>query len=636
MSSNNTALLDTAAESGVKKATENFINRAVNAVADFVQKMYKEHQVDIGTAFERYLDNASCRYNQIRTLATGTEPRSIIGDDSIYVDIGVQYHDQEVSTSTVEPMLCISNNILILGSRGVGKSMLMRYLFLSTAKRGDYVPVLLELRRVSKQNSGNISILELIYTCMKDFDVQLNKKQFEYSLRSGCYIFLLDGFDEVKEAFIFETAEAIQSFCAKYPKNPCIITSRPRHDIKPLETFTVLESMTLRKDQAVLLASKIWTEDEKTKEFCKQLDETIYKQPKDFAENPLLLSMMFLTFMRNNSIPAHLSDFYQSVYDALYNTHDNHDKGFYRRDFKCKSLDNGKFKLLFSRFCFQTYFKEIYEFSERDILLYLKDSIYKLKIADITAEDYLADLRNMVCMIVKSDNIFRFSHRSFQAYFAACYTSCALTDEQQKQLFKKILPEQKYWVAEDYCALLNQIEPERFAINALENTLRNLQNEADSNPMPDIFFLKQQFDTVIYDNIYPESIDVYCKNLDINNSYIINIIDMFFKYVWDMYHHIKIDKHVRNKNIMIVQKYVFKINGLPTNYNSEMQVWAQRLTFDEIDKSSILTEFERNDLYSALNQIERTTEIRNAIRKWLNEIDEKRKNLKSKNFIDDL
>lgn len=468
MSENNTALKDVALESGTKKASENVSNRVVNAIIDFVKEKYKEYQVDLGMVFEQYLNNASLRYNKIRTLATGNESRSIVGDNSIYVNIGVRYHKDEISTSTVEPMLNISNNILISGSGGVGKSMLMRYLFLNTVQRGNYVPVLLELRRVSSQLQGQISILELIYTCMQEYDVQLPREQLEYSLRSGCYLFLLDGLDEVKETLLPETVEAIQNFCAKYPQNSCIITSRPRQDIRVLETFTVVDSMGLTKKQAVLLASKIWKEDEKTKEFCRQLEETLFNQHRDFAENPLLLSMMFLTFMRNNSIPEYLCDFYQKAYDALYSAHDTNDKGYYTRDFKCKNLDESKFKLLFSRFCFQTYLKEIYAFSERDILSYLDDSIQKLKIQNISARDYLLDLRNAVCMIIKEGDIYRFSHRSFQAYFAACYT-CTLTEEQQSHLFASLLLESDtYWKKGDYYKLLNQVEHERFVEIALE------------------------------------------------------------------------------------------------------------------------------------------------------------------------
>lgn len=630
MSGNNTALMDSALESGVKKASENIFNRAANALTDFVKKQYNEYQVDFGTVFEKYLYNASLRYNKIRTLATGNDPRSIIGNKSIYVSIGVRFDDDEISTDTVEPMLKINNNILILGSGGVGKSMLMRYLFLNTANRGDYIPVLLELRRISNQSQGNISILDLIYTCMLDYDVQLQREQFEYSLRSGCYIFLLDGLDEVKESLFPETAEAIQKFCAKYPNNPCIITSRPRQNIKPLETFTVVESMALTKEQAVSMASKIWKEDEKTKEFCKQLKETLFDQHKDFAENPLLLSMMFLTFMRNNSIPEHLCDFYQKAYDALYSTHDTNDKGYYTRDFKCNNLDESKFKLIFSRFCFQTYFKEIYEFSEQDILFYIRESIQKLKIENIAVKDYLEDLLDAVCMIIKEGNIYRFSHRSFQAYFAAYYT-CTLTDEEQKNMFSSLLSGSDTYVEKrDYFNLLNQIEHERFAANALEDKLRIIQKETDDNPQPDIFFLQTQFQGVFLGDEKEPGVHYFYKYGQ-GNFYYRSIINLFFIY-YSSTSYTHVNDNIRKKDYNIIKRYISKINNSSdSDCNADTD-----LLFEDIDNTNIITEEERNELYSAIIRRNRNHEKREAIRTWLKEVDEKRQRLNSTNFIDEL
>lgn len=96
-----------------------------------------------------------------------------------------------------------------------------------------------------------------------------------------------------------------------------------------------------------------------------------------------------------------LSDFYKKAYDALYSAHDNQDKGCYRRDFQCKTLDENEFKQILSHFCFQTYFKETYEFAEEEILKYLRTSLQKFKFDNVKAEDYLMDLRNVVCMIIK-------------------------------------------------------------------------------------------------------------------------------------------------------------------------------------------------------------------------------------------
>lgn len=162
-------------ESGAKKLGENIANRALDFVVEKAKKQFNQAKIIIGVTFIRYLNNAFNRINLVKTLATGNDPRNIIGDNELYVKIGVKYKDKEIDTSCVENLISESNNILIIGSGGVGKSMLSRYLFLRTVLDGNYIPVYVELRKTSQQSSGNISIIKLIEDCMEQFDVELPK-----------------------------------------------------------------------------------------------------------------------------------------------------------------------------------------------------------------------------------------------------------------------------------------------------------------------------------------------------------------------------------------------------------------------------------------------------------------------------
>lgn len=623
----NTSLLSLSAKSGAQKTGEFFVDRALNALVDGVKTAYSGAQVLLGTAFTRYLNNATQRYNQAKTLATGTTPRPIIGQNNFYVSIGVGFDDKQIDTDTVDPMLRISNNILILGTGGIGKSMMMRYLFLNTANRGEYVPVLLELRKISTQSPGNVSILDLIYSCLSDFDVKLPKDQFEYSLRLGKYLFLMDGFDEVKESLASETAAAIQGFCAKYPKNPCIITSRPRRDTSPLETFTTLESLPLTKQQAVTLASKICEENEKTREFCKQLESELYDKHQDFAENPLLLSMMFLTFMRNNSVPNHLSEFYGKAYDALFSAHDSNDKGYYRREFRCSELDEPSFKRILSHFCFQSYLKEIYEFSEKELLAYLQKSLTKLGFTNIKPNDYLEDLRNAVCIIIEDGDIYRFSHRSFQTYFAACYTSSILTDEQQKQLFIKILSgHEVFWDKEDYFELLSQIEPRRFLANALENNLKNIYAETVAQPDPEVYLFRQQYTAIsMQTKKSDESRIGFHIGLHEGTHCYYNHIALFRKYIKP-----EREKKASNEDRAYIQDIIHRLiseGKTPSRFE---------LPLKTIDSTDVFTDTERNQIYATLVRITGEEETLSAISNWLKLQENNRNSLVSDDFIDNL
>ncbi|MBR0283318.1 MAG: NACHT domain-containing protein [Oscillibacter sp.] len=492
-----------------EKAAEEAVGAVAQVVTDtgFVNKLLGKVSLALGDCFQRYLRNAEASYNQVRTLATEPDLRTMLGENGIYVQVGVGLTrgrtENEIPASKIESLLAVSNRILIEGSGGMGKSMLMKYLFLDTIRRGaymkkPYIPVFLELRRVSEQKPGQVSIPELVYACMRNHDVELKREHFPESLRMGKYLFLLDGFDEVKDSLSAEVAEKLNDFSTQYPQNAFIVTSRPANDYEnaPFRNFVKMRSMPLNKGQAVELAqriSKTWTwqgDREKAADFCKQLEETLYEKHKTFAQNPLLLSMMFLTFMRNSSIPDHEAEFYRESYDALYSKHDTHDKGSFLREFKCGNLGKDEFTKLFARFCFQSYMREKYEFSEREILDFLRDSIAYLKLS-VNAEDYLSDLRKIVCMIVREGNVYQFAHRSFQEYFAAVYTA-GLSDADQKRVLDAIAL--SVWDTRFlYYRLLFQIEGERFKVNALEEKLRGWLNDMENNANPDVFLLKRMF-----------------------------------------------------------------------------------------------------------------------------------------------
>ena len=64
---------------------QKLIERMVDPVVRYVGKIYRNAQVDLGTVYTSYLEKAYRRYNQKTTLATGYQPRCIIGGNNIYV-----------------------------------------------------------------------------------------------------------------------------------------------------------------------------------------------------------------------------------------------------------------------------------------------------------------------------------------------------------------------------------------------------------------------------------------------------------------------------------------------------------------------------------------------------------------------
>ena len=86
--------------------------------------------------------------------------------------------------------------------------------------------------------------------------------------------------------------------------------------------FEELYSNPLSKEQALSLIKKIEYDQNIKEKFYKELDEYLYDKYETFASNPLLLTIMLLTFESRVSIPDKLNDFFEQAFTTLFHTHD--------------------------------------------------------------------------------------------------------------------------------------------------------------------------------------------------------------------------------------------------------------------------------------------------------------------------
>lgn len=471
------------ATAGATTVITNLTNKAVDSLIHMLHEKDEKITIKSGAAFEMYLYNAYDALNWKRTLASGDESLCIIGENNMYVDIGAYYttpdgKKHDVDTSNVKTILSANDRedkIIVDGTGGAGKSMLMRYLFVDTVFRnaGDYVPVYMELSKIKINSTHEIDIRAFVRQSMDNYGkISLSDDVFDYSLEQGGYVFLFDGFDEVKEDDADDVLDALQKFSAKYSNNAFIISSRERLQLRSLSSFQIIHAKELLKDKAIELAQKFPGHPDIISEFCKNLEDDWFQKYDEFTASPLLLTMMFITFEQNGDISNCLPDFYQDCFDALYNKHDAVHKVGFKRTFHC-DISKSEFQIVFSYFCFHTWRQEIYDFSGDEILNWLEKSLKKQNLS-VSAEDYLKDLTDSLCIITCEGHRYRFAHRSFQAYFAAKYTR-TLSDQQQKEF----LMDKFHWNSDvhwnnDYLDLLSQVEYERFLNNFIEPVLQDM------------------------------------------------------------------------------------------------------------------------------------------------------------------
>lgn len=381
--------------------------------------------------FRSYLKKAVEYYSLKKTLLYAEKPRPFY---DIYVCNDVRYHKSRISggrdlnpeitisDSTVQRLETESKYIIIEGTGGIGKSMFLTHLFLSSADKyavTDNLPILASLKDYRETTSN---IVEFIWDCVKEFDSNITQKQIIKALEAKRLILLLDGLDEIQSHIRENFNKDLEAFIKSYPGNTVFITSRPVHAFVSYTRFSLFDIEPLTKLQSIALISKLdfWDQTAKN-DFLTALDKHLYTSHYQFASNPLLLTIMLMTYSSFGEVPAKMHVFYSKAYETMARLHDA-TKGSYKRPLYTKMTPE-EFAKYFAQFCARTYAEEILEFNDRTFSAYMDKVLNSTpaKERGITARDFLLDLTDNLCIFYKEGSKYYFIHRSFQEYFAAVH-----------------------------------------------------------------------------------------------------------------------------------------------------------------------------------------------------------------------
>ena len=464
---------------------EDAIKHAWDKVKSFFSATGKKDSIEYRYAYEDYLKKTKDRYCKIKTIIYRKVPKDLY---SFYECIGVDYNDKDISTEHINNLLKISNKLIITGTGGVGKTTLMKHLYLNSISETNYIPVFIELRDFNNMEAEEINLFNRIYSELCNNGFNLENKYFDFSLSQGAYIFLLDGYDEVNRIKKSKVDLEIKNFSNKYNMNKFIVSSRPSDEFIGWNDFTEVTAKNLTKEQALSLIKKIEFDENIKQKFYNELDKSLYEKYQSFASNPLLLNIMLLTFDSHACIPDNLSDFYELAFSTLFNMHDA-TKDAYVRDIRTE-LGCEDFKTIFSHICFHSYFKGEFEFTESSLKSYIKASKEKHNNLKFNIDDFKMDLTSSVCMLVKEGLKYRFSHRSFQEYFAALYT-CKQTDEVQQALLSEYL-KSTHLFGDMYFDLLFTMQPDKVNKIILSPGIKVIKENYENHGFT-INFLKTMF-----------------------------------------------------------------------------------------------------------------------------------------------
>lgn len=364
-------------------------------------------------SFSAHLQVTKSRCERVRTILSNDQQVLL---KSVYVNLHLKCGSKVISDSDLLRTTDHFRRIIIVGTGGAGKTMIMRYLALefNSAPNGT-IPIFVELRNLTKFDRDGFyrAIFDLVTPIRQTADHEL----FLKGLHQGIFTLLLDGFDEVpiqdREILHF----CIQKAVLDYPIVKVIISTRPDIDTTGWNSYDTYYVQPLSNEQAISLITKVEFPETLKSAFIDKLTSGAFAMQATFVSIPLLCCLLLLTFSEYMEVPSRITVFYEQAFETLYR---RHDRSKVWKRVHSSGLDADRFRLVFSAFCYRTLALGDLSFTDIELTTHLEKAILVSEI-DVSSDAMATDLVSAVCLIMRDGLRLHFVHRSFQEYFAALF-----------------------------------------------------------------------------------------------------------------------------------------------------------------------------------------------------------------------
>ena len=458
----------------IKSVTESVITPNIKELAKKYGIAYKDLLIPRGEHFEEYLNRTYEKYSIINTLVSHNSQRKL---KKIYVPLtlvkdndGGKKKETRKINKLPESLIKKYKKILITDSAGMGKSTVMKFMFLDVIDKGLNVvgiPIYIELNRLNKDHS----IISEIQDEMNSLSVKFDNKLLKEFIQMGGFIFFLDGYDEITTADKSKVTSDIQEFIDKAGTNNFyIMTSRSDSRLPSFGAFQSFHIKPFTKPDAFSLLMKYdkHHKGEKAKKIIDLLESGENRSINEFLENPLLVSLLYSAFNYKETIPLKTlkkHEFYGQVYESYFDYHDL-SKGIGLRE-NNSGLNKDDFNKVLRFVGYYCLLKTGVKFDKETIKRVIEKAKAYYKCFNFSATSFLDDLLSCVPLFSKDGTEYKWVHKSILEYFAALFIANS-KNEEQVRFFKYLFNEDNYENFPNYMNMLDlyyDIDYEGFSRN---------------------------------------------------------------------------------------------------------------------------------------------------------------------------
>lgn len=434
-----TSLMTLAGSQAIPHIINNMVLPALRRLADTVRKDYQLRIEHLGTHFGDYLKRAYDQNTYLNTIVFHNQQkklRDLYIPLTLYSEGTISDRSEVVVKIDDYPKHLISKyrRILITDAAGMGKSTLSKIMFLSAIDNEAGIPFFVELRRLSREHLILDEIRDQLGSLTNDFDDSLMRAFFQ----EGGFIFFLDGFDEISGDERKEVIEDLKRFIDKAPENYYFMTSRPEQALVGFGDFRAMNIRPLEKEEGYELLRKYDPEGEISQRLIEKLEAGDYQRIRDFMQNPLLVSLLFIGFEYKPDIPLKIYEFYEQVFEALFYRHDLSKNGYYVRE-KKSGLEKKDFEKVLRSIGFICLRRQCLEFNRSDFLEVIASAEKLSCISLKSAEDMLDDLLHAVPLFCQDGVKYKWVHKSMQEYFAADFINRDCSEKKDEILDRIVM-----------------------------------------------------------------------------------------------------------------------------------------------------------------------------------------------------